>query len=317
MERLKDKLKRHIAAKRITQNQVAKSIGVSGGAISSWLSGTYKGDNDKLSHSVEVYLRKEESRLHILNVPTVEIENYRVIHHAMDIAADEIDIALICGESGTGKTTAVTDYIDQYGGIYIKIDANFTQYRLINLLADELGVAGKGSTAQQTERIIHALEDRDTIVAIDEADYLSDASLEYLRQVVYDAGKTGLVLCGLPRLASVIRNARNDHAQLLSRIGVYVQLNDISPEDMASIIDAAWPELKTPIRNAVIAASSIRFRKHLSPCLRTLERILKRVRRFVAQNGILEPTITDVKEVARMVMRGIEQGGTQNKKSTF
>lgn len=303
MDQLKEQLKKHISVKGITQNQAAKSMGVSGGAISAWLSGTYKGDNEKLAHSVKVYLRKEEGRSRTLFIPVVPIETYRQIHFAMDIASEEIDIALICGQAGTGKTTALTDYVNKYGGIYIKADKTYTQHRLINVLADKLGVSAKGSSAIQTERIIHSLEDRDTLVVIDEADYLSDGSLEYLRQVVYDAGKTGLVLCGLPRLSSVIQNVRNDHDQLLSRIGITLMLEDISNEDLSAVIDAAWPGLKAPVKKQLIASSSIRFRSEPSPCLRTLEKMLKRLHLYTHRRNQEEPTVEGVKEVAKLAMR--------------
>ena len=303
MHQLTERLKRHITAGGITQNQVAKSIGVSGGAISSWLSGTYRGDNEKLAHSIGVYLRKQESRSRTLRLPTVSIEPYRQIHYTMDIAAEETDIVLICGQAGTGKTTALKEYISQYGGIYIKVDKTYTQHRLINVLADKLGVAARGSAAQQTERIIHTLEDRDTLVVIDEADYLSDGSLEYLRQVVYDAGGTGLVLCGLPRLSSIIQNVRNDHDQLLSRIGVHLMLEDISPQDMEAVIDAAWPSLKKSVKTALIEASSIRWRSEPSPCLRTLEKMLKRLHLYTRRQGRSEPGVEDVREVAKLAMR--------------
>lgn len=302
MKQLKEELKQYIAAERKSQNQIARSIGVSSGAISAWLSGSYKGDNEKLTHSIKVYLRKEKNRRQALAIPTVQIETYRQIHLAMDIAAEEVDIALICGHAGTGKTIALTEYVSQYGGIYIKVDKTYTQHRLTIVLADKLGVSVKGSAAQLTERIIHTLEDLDTLVVIDEADYLFDSSLEYLRQVVYDAGNTGLVLCGLPRLSSIIQNVRNDHDQLLTRIGVRLMLDDISSKDIEAIIDTAWPSLKTPIKQKLITSSSIRFRSELSPCLRTLEKMLKRLHLYTHRKGE-EPTVEDVKEVAKLAMR--------------
>ena len=221
----------------------------------------------------------------------------------MDVASEEIDIALICGHAGTGKTQALTDYIDQYGGVYLKADKTYTQYRLIHALADKLGVATRGPAAQQTERIIHTLEDRDPLVVIDEADYLSDGSLEYLRQVVYDAGRTGLVLCGLPRLSAIIQNVRNDHDQLLSRIGVRLMLADIPAHDVEAIIEAAWPSLKAPVKRALTESSSIRWRSEPSPCLRTLEKLLKRLHLYTHRKGQSDPTGADVREVAKLVMR--------------
>jgi len=300
--KLEEELKQHIAREKVSQNQIARSLGVSGGAISAWLGGAYKGDNEKLSHSIRVYLRREKKRRQALAIPTVQIDAYRQIHLAMDVAAEEIDIALICGQAGAGKTLALKEYVAQYGGIYIRADKTYTQHRLTTVLADKLGVNIRSSAAQLTERIIHTLEDLDTLVVIDEADYLFDSSLEYLRQVVYDAGNTGLVLCGLPRLSSIIQNVRNDHDQLLTRIGVRLMLEDISSRDMEAVIDAAWPSLKAPVKKGLIASSSIRFRSEPSPCLRTLEKMLKRLHLYAHRKGE-EPTLEDVGEVAKLAMR--------------
>lgn len=300
---LTDRLKNHITASGTSQNQVSKSLGISGGALSAWLSGTYRGDNRRLSQSIENFLRKEQERRQSLKVPTVAIETYRQIHFAMDIASEEVDIAVICGHAGTGKTTALRDYVKQYGGIYILTDKTCSQYRLITLIADKLGITEKGSAALLTERIIHTLEDLDTLVVIDEADYLSDGSLEYLRQVVYDAGQTGLVLCGLPRLAASIQNVRNDHDQLLTRIGVLLHLDDIGREDMEKVIDSAWQGLASPVKKALISESSIRFRSSPSACLRTLAKMLTRLHSYLRRLKKDAPEVEDVKHVAHLVMR--------------
>gem|GEM_PF-6866488 len=55
--KLEEKLKQHIASQKKSQNQIAKNIDISSGAISTWLSGTYKGDNEKLHHYIEIYLK--------------------------------------------------------------------------------------------------------------------------------------------------------------------------------------------------------------------------------------------------------------------
>jgi|GEM_PF-2862248 len=97
--KLEEELKQHIAREKVSQNQIARSLGVSGGVISAWLGGAYKGDNEKLSHSIRVYLCREKKRRQALAIPTVQIDAYRQIHLAMDVAAEEIDIALIRGQA--------------------------------------------------------------------------------------------------------------------------------------------------------------------------------------------------------------------------
>jgi DNA transposition AAA+ family ATPase len=56
-------------------------------------------------------------------------------------------------------------------------------------------------------------------MAQDEADYLSDGSLELVRRVINDKAQTGVAPAGLPRLKYKLENLRNDHQQLPSRVG--------------------------------------------------------------------------------------------------
>lgn len=59
------------------------------------------------------------------------------------------------------------------------------------------------------------------VVIIDQADYLSDASLELLRCIIVDMAEVGLVLVGMPRLKMKLENLANDHEQLLSWVGTF------------------------------------------------------------------------------------------------
>jgi hypothetical protein len=72
---------------------------------------------------------------------------------------------------------------------------------------------------------------------IDEADYLSDGSLELVRRVINDKAQTGVVLAGLPRLKYKLENLRNDHQQLTSRVGVFLEVKRMGKPDAVKIID--------------------------------------------------------------------------------
>jgi DNA transposition AAA+ family ATPase len=66
---------------------------------------------------------------------------------------------------------------------------------------------------------------------IDEADYLSDSSLELVRRIINDNAQTGVVLVGLSRLKYKLENLRNDHQQLTSRVGVLLEVKRLSKAD--------------------------------------------------------------------------------------
>jgi hypothetical protein len=85
-------------------------------------------------------------------------------------------------------------------------------------------------------RIVEALRGRDTVIMIDEADYLSVSSLELVRRIINDKAQTGVVLVVLPRLKYKLENLRNDHEEPSS----------------FSIFDREMRALKTPYRSYAV-----------------------------------------------------------------
>jgi DNA transposition AAA+ family ATPase len=84
-------------------------------------------------------------------------------------------------------------------------------------------------------RIAETLKGLDTAVLIDDADYLSDGSLELARRVINDKAQTGVVLAGLPRLKYKLENLRADRQQLTSRVGVLLEVKRMTRQDAAKI----------------------------------------------------------------------------------
>jgi hypothetical protein len=80
-------------------------------------------------------------------------------------------------------------------------------------------------------------------VARDEADYLSDGSLELVRRVINDEAQTGVVLAGLLRLKYKLRNLRNDHQQLTSRVGALLEVKRLAKPDAVKVIEGVWQGL--------------------------------------------------------------------------
>jgi DNA transposition AAA+ family ATPase len=178
------------------------------------------------------------------------------------------------------------------------VNKSTSPHVLIMRLADTFGISSKGNAAEITARIATFLVGRDTLVIIDQADDLADSALEWLRQIIYDEGRTGLVLAGVPKLASQIMNVRNDHDQLLSRIGMYLRLPPVEPEDVLNVVRSIWPELPAEVEQAFVKHSTMveRTTRYLS--MRRLNIIMKRIHRVLYRNGIAQPTVDIVEHAA-------------------
>jgi hypothetical protein len=103
----------------------------------------------------------------------------------------------------------------------------------------------------------------------DEADYLSDGSLELVRRVINDKAQTGVALAGLLRLKYKLENLRNDHQQLTSRVGVLLEVKRLAKPDAVKVIEGVWKGLSPaafhPDADAVFAVRPDRLGEYPHP----------------------------------------------------
>jgi DNA transposition AAA+ family ATPase len=126
-------------------------------------------------------------------------------------------------------------------------------------------------------------------VILDETDCLKADALEFSRRLVYDPGRSGLVLIGLPRLAYAIQNLKNDRRQLESRIGIYLPLSGLTKKDAAKIAES----LRGGVDKDIIAA----IYKMAKTDARQFVKIIERHQDVMAGNK-LETVSADVVETA-------------------
>jgi DNA transposition AAA+ family ATPase len=282
--------------KRISQSKAAQAIGYSSGVISAYKSRNYNGNIKALEDKVEAWLKREARRVSRIDVPTVETSVIAQMRKAIALAHDEADIAVIVGEAGTGKTTAIHQYeAESHSAFLVEVDPSFTKNVLVAEIARAVGVDEKGSITAIINRIIEALRGRDSVLIIDEADYLSDACLELLRRVINDKAETGVVLVGLPRLEYKLRNLRNDHEQLASRVGVFIKLEKMRKADAVKILSNVWQNLTSETIEA--------FVKMAAGSVRSLVKLMGRVHQTLALSNIEQPDPEVISAAGELLMK--------------
>jgi DNA transposition AAA+ family ATPase len=282
--------------RRISQSKAAQAMGYSAGVISAYKNHAYNGNVKVLEERIDAWLKREARRLARIDVPTAETAVMEQVRRAITIAQDDAAIAIIIGEAGSGKTTALRQYAkESYSALLIDVDPSFSQVVLMNEIARALGVEDKGGTNAVISRIIEALKDRDAVLIIDEADYLSDSSLELVRRIINDKARTGVVLVGLPTLEYKIRNLRNDHEQLRSRVGVMVKLGKLKKSDAEKILAGVWTDLSKETVDAFI--------KGANGSTRTLVKLMGRAHQLMGINRLEKPDTEIIAAAGELLMR--------------
>jgi DNA transposition AAA+ family ATPase len=282
--------------KRISQNKAAKAINYSSGVISAYKSRSYNGNIKTLEERIEAWLKREARRLTNMEVPTAETATMEQIRRAIITAQDDADIAVIVGDAGTGKTTALRRYqAESHAAFLIEVDASFTKNVLIAEIAKAVGVDQKGGMTAVIGRIVEALKEIDSVLIIDEADYLSESSLELIRRVINDKAQTGVVLVGLPRLEYKIRNLRNNHEQIASRVGVLLKVERMKKPDAVKILGSVWSGLNKETVETFLSIAN--------GSVRTLVKLIGRTYQLMGMYRIDAPNTDLVTSAGELLMR--------------
>lgn len=244
---LQERLQQFMSEHHISQAQASKAIGMSGATVNLWMQGKYSGDNTMLEYKVQSYLEREQERLklgkleHVLvNTATTEkIMNFLSASHTT------CENALLYGNAGMGKTTALRHYVKQHtGAILIEAMPTYTPAVVLKTIAKKIGVTVSGSLNDINEAILAKISQSGRLIIVDEAENLSTKSLEILRRL-HDQAEVGLVLAGMPRLKANLMGRHGELAQLFSRVGYVLELPErVANDELAQIVRATLPSLE-------------------------------------------------------------------------
>lgn len=295
---IKGRLEETLRKYGISKARAGRDMGYSSSVLSSYTGGNYGGDIEKLERNISHWCARQDKAHSRKKIPVVETTALKTIYRALLLAHTEHDIALITADAGSSKTTSARYYADRNETtvVYIPVVAGMNRRMLTAEIARQLGVETarvQFSTLVQT--VAEALADRDTLVIIDEADYLKSDALEFVRRLVYDLGESGLALMGLPRLRGMIQNLRNDHRQLESRIGISLQMEGLTRADARLIAESVWEGCPQDVVNALYAVSRTDVRQ--------FAKLIERTQNTMAENNMKTPTADAVETAATLVLR--------------
>lgn len=287
----------------VTKEEIARQIGVSRPLVSRFASGL---DSEQvaaklleLKAAVEAAEQAQASgeaaaaQEYRTTVDFIMTEDAKRVIGVCKACAKERAMGVILGAPGSGKTTALNEYLKQDPrAILITADVLMTSKQLVEEIAQAVGVELGGGLRDIMQRVVAALRAEPRLIIVDEADMLVSSSsrtvrkLEILR-MLYNQGKTGVVVCGLPRLRAWLTRGpslRENLAQLYSRVSFLRELQGVTKDEMQAIL--AQFNMTPAAREYLLARGAARE----AGGMRRLTTILRRAL-DIADGGVINEAI--------------------------
>lgn len=197
------------AHEEVSRERFAKMAGISGGALSSFLKGSYAGRVDVVAQKIAAVLETEESRADaVMTVKEPEIVETEVMQKMMfglQYANDRNDIICIYGAPGIGKTVTVNKWVETHpNSIFFTASPNIHNGRdVMEEILEAIGKKQTGRNKALEKSIVQILKGSNRAIIIDEAHFLRLSALETLRRI-HDVTEVPLILVGNPAIMDII-----------------------------------------------------------------------------------------------------------------
>lgn len=228
---------------------LARMIGdLSDKTLNAFANGNYAGDNQKVAWRVNRFFVAEADRqAQALVMPVVP--GFRRTRTSQQITAQLLwahqgEIVACVGNPGVGKTAAFDQYCMLTPNAFKATMSPATRsvVAMLQEVARAIGLQTKrgmnGSRLQQ--EVLARLANIRALLIIDEAQHLSDASLDQLR-TIHDRTKCGIALCGNKEVMGRVRGGDRvtEFAQLYSRVS-WPQVYETADADDVRVLCEAW-----------------------------------------------------------------------------
>lgn len=304
-ETLRQRIQELIDRKEIDQTGLAKKIGYSGAALSTYLKGDYRGSVENFETELKKFLSTfKENKTQLKTVlDFVETSVSKNIFNAAKLCQYNGEMGVCFGASGLGKTTAIKAYQKEKSGvIYVDPDENTSPRAVLKQIATQLKLPNFSQYMETfIDDIVKRLYGTGYIIIVDEAENLNSKMFRILRKI-HDRcnGTIGILFVGTEVLYGNLLKLQGEYIYILNRIAYCVKLDYLSASDVSNLVKQVFPDITDTLL--------IHFENVTNRNARVLFNTLKRAKDIV--NTSKEALNKDIIDTARgfllvTKMRGI------------
>lgn len=208
--------------------ELARPTGIPSGTLSQFGAGSYKGDNQRIADQIFRYQQQRASQA-AFQVTAPEIPSYFASPTSQEIITilsygQRGRIVAIATGAGMGKTKTIDHYRESIANVW-KATMRPSSSGVMNMQLAVLKALGKpdavGAPNKLTDLIVEKVRDSGGLIVLDEAQHLSEKSIEEIRSW-HDETGIGIALAGNIKVMSRLEGGSRSQAfaQLYSRLGM-------------------------------------------------------------------------------------------------
>jgi hypothetical protein len=259
------KTREFITKNGITQSMLARSIGVSAAQISQYLKDEYKGDVAGLETKLNDFMANYTVRNDILATKVTPTRDMEMVHFTINEAIIGRDLAVIYGEAGSGKTTAVKEFIKSNPtAVFVEAIPGMGISSVLSEISIAIGLQPSKNSESMIRAIAKEFKRREAVLIIDEAENLTTKTLEAIRRI-WDFSEVPTVLVGTFALINNLKGRNGELLQLYSRVSSTWKFRGLSEDDLKALFGDVWEhiaKITTHLRRAMnIYKKATRFAK--------------------------------------------------------
>ena len=234
-ETIKQAINDYCSLKGISKNELANQIQVSSATLSKIANDNWESIDEKL-------WRKIWNKVVINNTPDLlETTDFKACFTTCENAKKHHFMIGLIGDTGMGKTTALTTFALRKNVFYVAYDKTMKPKQFFIALLREMGIAFDGSINEMVNRIADELNTMaNPLIIIDEAGKIVHTMILYLHVLRDKTLKNcGIVLGGMPYFKSNLikfsNKEKEGYAEFFRRINIWHSLNGLSRKEVEDV----------------------------------------------------------------------------------